>query len=161
MGIREMKKTLRLLTMASLLSAAALCLVPAPASADGPFQFHSLTPCRVVNTRNGTGSPATPLSSNVARNFTIQGACGVPAGAKAVALNVTIATPTGTGHLTLWPAGTSLPTVSTLNYNAGEPALANGAIVPLAATTPDLAARPFLTDGGTVHVILDVTGYFL
>jgi hypothetical protein len=154
-----MNRTLRLLSIVSVLCATVLLAVPA--FADGPFQFHSVTPCRVVNTRTGIGSPNTPLQSNVARNFTIQGACGVPAGAKAVALNVTITTPTGAGHLTLWPAGTSLPTVSTLNYNAGEPALANGAIVPLAASTPDLSARPFLADNGNVHVILDVTGYFM
>ncbi|HYG62506.1 MAG TPA: hypothetical protein VEL74_07980 [Thermoanaerobaculia bacterium] len=156
-----MNKTLRLLSMASAFSVAALWLAPAPAAADGPFQFHSLTPCRVVNTRNNTGTTGGAVASNATRSFTIQGACGVPAGAKAVALNVTIASPTNTGHLTLWPAGTTLPTVSTINYNAGEPALANGAIVPLGTSTPDLSARPFLAGGGTVDLILDVTGYFM
>ena len=147
--------------MALVAFAAALWLLPAPAAADGPFQFNSLTPCRVVDSRTNVGTSGGALASNATRNFTIQGACGVPAGAKAVALNVTVISPTGTGHLTLWPAGTSLPTVSTLNYNAGEPALANGAIVPLSASTPDLAARPFLANGGTVHVVVDITGYFM
>jgi hypothetical protein len=156
-----MKTTVRLLTMALVAFAAALWLVPAPAAAEGPFQFHSLTPCRVVNTKTNIGTSGGPLQSNIARNFTMQGACGVPAGAKAVALNVTVVAPNGTGHLTLWPAGTALPTVSTINYTAGEPALANGAIVPLAASTPDLSARPFLANGGTVDLILDVTGYFM
>jgi hypothetical protein len=68
--------------------------------------------------------------------------------------------PTGGGHLTIWPAGGSQPLVSTINYLAGEPALANGAIVPVAASTPDLSVRPVVTGAGQVHVIIDVTGYF-
>jgi len=56
-----------------------------------------------------------------------------------------------------------VPTVSNLNFKAGEPALGNGAIVPLAATTPDLGlyakAGP-IPGTGTVHIVIDVTGYF-
>lgn len=53
--------------------------------------------------------------------------------------------------------------MSNLNFNAGEPALGNGAIVPLTATTPDLG--PYAKAGpipgtGTVNVVIDVTGYF-
>lgn len=156
-----MNRTLRLLSIVSALSVAALCLAPAVAAAAGPYQFHSVTPCRLVDTRNPAGPSGGPaLASEATRNFTIQGACGVPAGAKAVALNVTITQPANVGHLTLWPSDSALPNVSTINYNAGEPALANGAIVPLAASTPDLSVRPFLLGGGSVHLVLDVTGYF-
>lgn len=140
---------------------AAIALAPA-AAADGPFQFHSLTPCRIVDTRNAAGPTGGPaLTSNVNRNFPIQGQCGVPVGAKAAALNVTIVGPNGNGHLTLWPSGGTRPTVSTLNYLTGEPALANGAIVPLSANvSADLTVAAFVVGGGTVHLILDVTGYF-
>jgi hypothetical protein len=155
-------------TLAALaLGALALGLAPAPVHADGPFQFHSVTPCRIVDTRNpanttgggsGTGGPA--LSNASARDFPIQGQCGVPVGAKAAVLNVTITQPTKDGHLTLWPSGTTKPLVSTLNFAAGEPAIANGAIVPLSANAQDLSVQPGLSAAGTVHVILDVTGYF-
>jgi hypothetical protein len=53
--------------------------------------------------------------------------------------------------------------VSNLNFAAGEPALGNGAIVPLGATLPDLnvyAKAGPIPGPGTVHVVIDVTGYF-
>jgi hypothetical protein len=165
---RTQKTPLRLLPAALALGALALGYAPAPAHADGPFQFHSVTPCRIVDTRNapnsvgggsGTGGPA--LSSTASRDFPIQGQCGVPVGAKAAVLNVTITQPTQDGHLTLWPSGTTKPLVSTLNFAAGEPAIANGAIVPLSTNPNDLSIQPGLAATGTVHVILDVTGYFL
>ena len=146
---------------AVLVLAAALGLAPEPASAAGPFQFHALTPCRIVDTRKPVGPTGGPiLQSEVVRSFPIQGQCGVPVGAKAVALNVTITQPSNFGHLTLFPSGTAVPTVSTINWSPGEPALANGAIVPLSTNASDLSLRPFLLNNGTVHVILDVTGYF-
>jgi hypothetical protein len=95
------------------------------------------------------------------RNFTMQGNCGVPPGAAAVTINSTAVGPAGPGFLTLWPSGTLRPTVSNLNYNAGEPALGNGAIVPLSAATPDLSAYTVVSGGaGTVNIVIDVTGYF-
>jgi hypothetical protein len=155
------RNIVRSMSCAALVCAAVLGLAPAPAAADGPFQFHALTPCRIVDTRKPAGPTGGPvLQSEVVRSFPIRGNCGVPSDAKAVALNVTITQPTNFGHLTLFPSGTAVPTVSTINWNPGEPALANGAIVPLSTATNDLSVRPFLLNSGTVHVILDVTGYF-
>jgi hypothetical protein len=138
-----------------------VAILPARAAAqDGPFQFHSLTPCRVANTRTGTPSP---LTDQEIRTFPVQQLCGVPQGARAVAVNLTAVGPAGTGYLTLFPTGITRPVVSTLNYSAGEPALANGAIVPLAdqLTYPnDLSVFAKVQGGGTVHVLIDVTGYF-
>jgi hypothetical protein len=137
---------------------ALLFLCAIPALADGPFRFYALTPCRAVDTRTGFGGA---LANNTTRDFTIQGVCGVPAGAKAVALNVTVVTPGSKGHLRLFPQGTTLPNISTINFAGGETALANGAIVPLSAAAPDLSIYTFLVSGtATTHVILDVTGYF-
>lgn len=140
---------------------AVLGLAPLAAYADGPFQFHSVAPCRIVDTRNAVGTTGGPaLSFGVERDFPIQGQCGVPSGAKAAVLNLTITQPTGAGHLTIWPSGTTQPLVSTLNYVAGEPAIANGAIVPLSANANDLAVKAGPPQTGTVHLIIDVTGYF-
>jgi hypothetical protein len=142
---------------------AAVVLAAAPAFAAGPFQYHAVTPCRIVDSRttNPTeGTTSTPLANGV-HTFTVQGQCGIPSGAAAVTLNFTIVTPTSSGHLTVWPTGVSEPVVSTLNFNNGEPALANGAIVPLGATTPDLSVRISLDHGpGTSDFLFDVTGYF-
>lgn len=147
-----------------LVSAVALGAV-APSQAAGPFQFHSLTPCRVFDTRQvAAQTNGQPLPNPGPHLFRIQGNCGVPNGAAAVTANVTIVQPTRPGDLRLAPAGIPAPTVSTLNFNAGEPALANGAIVPLAGvaapTDDDLAITIGMGGSGTVHVLLDVTGYF-
>ncbi len=143
----------------------------AAAQGNGPYQFHSLTPCRIVDTRNSgefQGAYGPILQSGVERKFPIQGNCGVPVGARAVSVNVTVATPTWQGRLTLYPASSTVPayasTTSTINFPPGTFTLANGAIVPLAdqAQQPnDLGVMPFLVDGGRVHMILDVTGYFM
>jgi hypothetical protein len=139
----------------------AAALLPALAEAQaGPFQYYALTPCRVADTRNANGVNGGPVvvGNGGARNFRIQGNCGVPVGAAAVTLNVTIAGPTGSGFLTIWPSGGAQPLVSTINFTTADAALANGAIVPLSANTDDLSI--FYGGAGTVHVILDVTGYF-
>jgi hypothetical protein len=145
-----------------LLGAGLVMVLSAVAEAAGPYQFFSVTPCRIVDTRrpNGvTGGPS--LGNQVVRNFPIGGQCGVPSTAKAAVLNVTIASPTNAGYLILYPFNTTQPLVSTINWAAGEPALANGAIVPLSADpTFQLAVYSELYGGGNVHLILDVTGYF-
>jgi hypothetical protein len=149
-----------------LLAAATVVAILLPgfaAAQAGPYQYYALTPCRVVDTRE----PSEPLrqgglvTASVQRNLTIQGRCGVPTGAAAITLNLTITSPTQNGFVSLWPVGGAFPVVSTINFLAGEPALANGAIVPLAAATPDLAAiYGTATGAGTIHIIVDVTGYF-
>jgi hypothetical protein len=159
---------------------AGLVVSAAPGQGDGPFQFHSLTPCRLVDTRNATltqGGYGPILTStgntgtDVARVFPVQGNCGVPTTARAATLNVTAVNPTNTGRFTVYPAGIGVPTVSTINFPVGTSALANGAIVPLsdagvacpAGYTPtscDIAVMPFIVGGGQVHLVLDVTGYF-
>ena len=152
-------KALRLGLFSSVLA----LFAAATAQAAGPFNFYSVTPCRIVDTRGAvgvTGGPA--LSSSVARNFPIAGQCGVPSTAKAVTLNVTFVGPTRAGYLTIWPYSTTQPLVSTINAAAGEAAIANGAIVPL-TTDPTFNISVFYGVGGvagTTNIILDVTGYF-
>jgi len=151
----------------AILLAVALSVIALPGRADGPFQFHSLTPCRIVDTRKPNqivGEYGPVLTSNVERKFPVQGNCNVPVGAKAATLNVTAVSPTNQGRFTLYPSGIATPTVSTINFPPGTTALANGAIVPLAvqsmAEPNDLAVMPFVVGGGQVHLVLDVTGYF-
>jgi hypothetical protein len=158
-----MKSSVLRLSVVVVAASLMLVALPAPlATAAGPFQYHSLTPCRAVDTRAGQGPILTDSGAigSAPRNFTIQGVCGVPVGADAVSINVTAVGPTGLGFLTLFPAGSTQPTVSNINYNAGEPALGNGAIVPLGAAVPDLSVFTRVSGGGTTHMVIDVTGYF-
>jgi hypothetical protein len=119
--------------------------------------FYTLTPCRVLDTREASGAPA--LVPGPARTFTItgQGQCQVPLTAKAVSINVTVTQPTSPGYLTLFPGGTVAPLASTINFSPGQ-TRANNAIVPLGAngTISVLDGQP----SGTTHFILDVNGYF-
>jgi hypothetical protein len=55
------------------------------------------------------------------------------------------------------PAGQPLPDTSTLNYTAGQ-TRANNAIVALSGS--GALAVYASQDSGTVHVIVDVSGYF-
>jgi len=145
----------------ALLFAASLAVfgLARPAQAQAGLQFFAVTPCRAADTRN-VSAPA--ITQGTLRNFIIKGVCNVPLTAKAVSLNATVVGPLADGHMVLWPTGGSVPLVSTLNFVAGEPAIANGAIIPIAATTPDLSATYGTCCGGsaTTHLILDVTGYF-
>jgi hypothetical protein len=144
------------------LALAAAGLFSSAARAAGPFQFYSVTPCRLADTRNPnglTGGPA--LAGQGVRSFPVVGLCGVPATAQAAVLNVTVVAPTGGGHVRIWPYNATMPLVSTINFDPGEPAIANGAIVPL-SSDPTLSISTFLgaSSGNTAHLVIDVTGYF-
>jgi hypothetical protein len=72
-------------------------------------------------------------------------------------LNVTVTAPTAQGHLRLFPSGAVLPLASTINYVAGQ-TRANNAVTPLGASgTLEVYVGQ---SGGSVHVIIDVNGYF-
>lgn len=148
-----------------LVFALSVLALAAPTMGDGPYQYHTLTPCRLFDTREVAGpTSGLPLQHDPAPPYTfeVQGNCGVPVGAAAVTVNVTAVSPTDRGFLTLFPSGISTPTVSSLNFPSGA-ATGNGAIVPLAdqmSEPEDLSIYTRVLDGGSVHVVLDVTGYF-
>jgi hypothetical protein len=141
-------------------------LVSEAARAGGPYSFYPLTPCRVVDTRGPTGPQGGPaLSANTTRNFTIIGVngCGVPATAKAAAMNVTAILASDGGDLRIWPYQSPVPLASVINFSTADFALANGAIIPLANIGGvDISVQTDMPAGssGTVHLVIDVAGYF-
>ena len=141
-----------------------------PAGAQGPYslsvtgtlgstRYNTVTPCRIVDTRNPAGPYGGPALAHLGtRNFVLAGQCAIPPSARAVAVNIAVTQPTnGPGFLTLYPAGATRPLFSSINYNAGQ-TRANNAIVPLGASG-DINVY-CAQGGGTVHFILDVNGYF-
>jgi hypothetical protein len=102
------------------------------------------------------GGPA--LSAGMVRTFTIAGQCQIPLSAKSISANVTVTQPTGQGHLVLFPAGGTVPGVSTINFRPGQ-TRANNAILSLGAGG-NLSVVSGQAPGNTVHFILDVNGYF-
>lgn len=131
-------------------------LTPSPVPT--PRFFHSLVPCRLADTRDPAGPFGGPaLAAGSERLFTAPGRCGIPIGAAALSLNVTVTQPTADGHLRLYPGGTPLPSVSTINYRAGQ-TRANNATVPLGAGG---SVAVFCTQaGGSTQLVLDVNGYY-
>ena len=128
-------------------------LPPPPAAS-----FYTLAPCRVADTRDAAGVFGGPaVTAGRVRLFPVAGRCGVPPGAKAVAVNVTVTQPTTVGHLSISSPYAFSPNASTLNYRAGQ-TRANNALVSLGAggEIRVFCAQP----SGTVHVIVDVSGYF-
>ncbi len=149
----------------------AVAALPSPAEAQvpgGPFQYHALTPCRLIDTRNGQGASTSDNGPVGARNspgpydVTVKGFCGVPSNASAVTINVTVVGPTAAGDLRIANLDANpFPVVSTLNYAANEPALANGAIVPLKSGAGNDMRTVFAMVGpGSLHILIDVTGFF-
>jgi hypothetical protein len=97
------------------------------------------------------------LQAQETRVLAIAGTCGIPSDAKAVSFNATVTEATVQGHIRLFAAGEPLPNVSTVNYTAGL-TRANNAITTLSAAG-ELAA--FVAQAsGTVHLIVDVNGYY-
>lgn len=127
-------------------------------AAPPPSSFYTLAPCRVVDTRNAAGPFGAPaLAAGATRAFALtQGACGVPADAVAVALNVTATDATASGSLTLFPGTGAAPGTTTLVFRPG-PARANNSIMGLAGGALSVANN---AASGQVHLILDVAGYF-
>jgi hypothetical protein len=119
------------------------------------LDFYSIVPCRAADTRTGP-----PLASGVTRTFPIAGSCGVPVSARAVALTLTAVNPAGNGNLVLWPANLAKPTASVINFTAGQTRTNNGILTLSTDGSGTLAAQGFVAGGGTVHLVLDVTGYF-
>ena len=129
---------------------------PPPVETD----FYTLSPCRVLDTRNPNGPQGGPqLGAFGERTFPVAGLCGVPTDALAVVVNLTVLTPSAQGNLSAYPGNAFYLGTSILNFPPGAN-LANNAIISLAT---DGAGTVKIRNGspGTSHVILDVTGYFV
>lgn len=118
-----------------------------------------VNPARVLDTRDGTGVGGTvaQIGPGGVVELGVTGAGGVPAaGVTAVVLNVTVDRATSPeSFVTLWPAGTSRPTASNLNFSPG-PASTNLVIARVGA-----GGRVAVYNNlGATDVIADVAGWF-
>jgi hypothetical protein len=121
-------------------------------------RFYTVTPCRIVDTRNANGPFGGPaLAAMTTRDFVMGGGCGISTTARAVSLNVTVTGSTGFGDLRLFPNGASTVTASTINWRTGQ-TRANNAIVGLG--NGGALTVWCVMPGGSTQVILDVNGYF-
>jgi hypothetical protein len=128
---------------------------PIPAIA---ASFFSMTPCRWIDTRQADGPVGGPrLQAGQTRSFVATGNCGIPSTARALSVNVTVVAATVRGDLVVVPGGLEGATSSTINYGAGQTRANNGVL--LLGNSGDLAVSCEQASG-TVHLIIDVNGYF-
>jgi hypothetical protein len=119
-------------------------------------RYTPLSPVRIEDTRTGAGGLSGPVGPGATVDVQITGRGGVPAGASAVVVNVTVTGPTGEGYLTLYPSGSARPLASNLDFTPGE-TVPNLVVVKL-GTGGRVA---MFNSGGNTQVIFDVAGYFV
>jgi hypothetical protein len=129
----------------------------------------SFAPQRILDTRSGlgvVGGAHNPVGPNATIAVDPQTATGLPAvgGYSGVIVNVTATGPTQGGWATAWPTGATLPTASNLNFTTGQ-TVANLVKVKVGPdgkfnlTNTDLPGGPH-PPSGTVHLVVDIVGYF-
>ena len=113
----------------------------------------AVPPTRVLDTRSGAA-----LGPKGVRALKVAGTTtpSVPAAAVAVTINVTVTQATAASHLVVYPAGATRPSTSTLNMVKGS-TVANATV----ATVGSGGQVNLYNNAGSVHVIVDVTGYLL
>ncbi|MCU1360330.1 MAG: hypothetical protein JWN99_1619, partial [Ilumatobacteraceae bacterium] len=119
--------------------------------------FTSVTPVRVLDTRDGTGIVGS-RPGRAGRGDIIQlhiaGTNGVPADAAAVMLNVTVTDATGPGFVTAWPCGHIRPLASFLNFVRG---IDRANLTPVRIGTNGNVCL-FVSEG--TQVVADLAGYY-
>ena len=135
--------------------------------------FVPMGPCRIADSRLSTLGVLQHNVIRTYRNFSATGqggtaGCnqttgpGIIAGTSgAIALNVTVTGASFPGFVAVRPTG-STNTTSTINFTAGE-TLANGAVTKMTGggASTDFEILPQMGAGQTVHVILDLLGFYV
>lgn len=115
-------------------------------------------PTRILDTRYGTGTGGhiTKLGARTSIKLHITGLNGVPLSAVAAELNLTVTGTTGSGFISAYPDGSSLPNASSLNFAAGQ-TVANAAVTPVG---PDGSIVLYNGSNTPVDLIVDLNGTF-
>jgi hypothetical protein len=132
---------------------------PTPTLANAaPGTYRAVSGQRILDTVNGVGGPVQAVPAESAITLQVTGRGGVPAsGVAAVALNVTASGATSAGYVTVYPAGSTRPTASSLNVGTGV-TIANLVVAKVSSTG---AVSLFNGSHGTMHLVADVQGYYL
>jgi hypothetical protein len=120
--------------------------------------FGSLLPSRLLDTRT---FGAYPPSAGLTMQLSVLGRGGVPtSGVGAVVLNLTATAAKADGYLTIWPTGSAYPNTSSLNFAAGQ-TVANLVVAKVGADGTIMIWNSNDSPSmGSVHIIVDVVGWF-
>ncbi len=123
-------------------------------------RFHGMTPVRLLDTR-----PNSAFGPGVQRSLAVSAAAGgssdgVPSGATAVVLNVTVTQPSAPGFLSIFPGNVSTPPGnSNLNFVPGL-TVANLVVVQVPISGPGAGMVNIYNFAGSTHVIVDIVDYY-
>ena len=119
-------------------------------------EFVAVTPQRIFDTRSATGGPPGRIGPQGHATVKIAGVAGMPAGVRAVAVNISSIKPSSHGtFITAYPSGLNRPDTATVNPRVG-------------AVVPNMSVLGVGADGtitlsndvGDVDVTVDLMGYF-
>lgn len=116
--------------------------------------YHALAPQRFVDTTANMRSAGRLAADSVSAVDVDDAGLGVPAGATAVAVNITGINPSTRSYITAYPCGMTPPVVSNVNPVPGA-SRQNLAIVPLSG-----AGELCFYNSGDVDMRVDLLGYF-
>lgn len=120
------------------------------AAPSGASSFRGVSPVRLLDTRQ-TSKRVAGTSTSVQ----VAGVGGVPSGASAVVLNVTVAEAQAPGYATVYPWGEPLPNTSNLNVQSADDVVPNLVTVRVGSSG---SVGVFVSM--SAHVIVDVFGYY-
>jgi PKD repeat protein len=128
-------------------------------SASAPDAYYPVTPYRAWDTRSNGEQLTASGTETYSLTTHLPGGVGdfvIPANASLVT-NLTLVDEADNGYITAYPAGTSLPAVSSLNYLQGK-TLAGLALLPTTGSNQSIDV--YNNSTGTTDLIMDVFGYF-
>lgn len=128
-----------------------------PAVAQGS-QFQAIQPVRVFDSREPRfGQRPADLANPVRIDITDGGRVAIPAGATAVAYNLTITGQTTSGYASVTTDITEPPFSSVVNWTRGQETVTNGHVGALDA---DQSLAVHIGGRGSAFVVLDILGFY-
>jgi hypothetical protein len=123
-----------------------------------PVGFFTIAPCRVKDTRLSYG----PLEDGEYDSFdrwTLED-CGIPSTAQAIAMNITAVAPTASGSVLVQSSHLGGPLPPQVAFSAGKTRANNAVVAAPRYHYHRMNLSADLDAPGTVHVVIDVVGYF-
>jgi hypothetical protein len=96
----------------------------------------------------------TRIAAGTSKELVVAGDKGIPANAKAMAMNVTAVGASADGFMTVYPCGEPVPVASNLNYSKGRD-IANSVLA-----KPGVGGKVCFYSDKAVDIVVDVSGYF-
>ncbi len=90
--------------------------------------------------------------------FPVAGACGIPSDAMTISVNLTVTGASAGGNLRFYPSDLGIPLTSTINFSVGQTRANNANLLLATDGTGTISVKNDAL--GTVHLIVDVNGYF-